>query len=204
MGKDKSITRLEKSTKIVEQSKTIQWCYVNTENEFIFMDKKYIISEEVEDYKVYNKAGSVYDYTNEAYMEEILATIDNSNNLIFYNQNYDYIDSRLVSVVWKRWILLKLSNLIHEVWKDERVRHLRIRKDEIKIIINVIIEKIGEGLISNKLVKIQGLFTLELRKAKGRRIRNPQSGEEMYSSDYYKIGLKPAKKIKDELKKIKK
>jgi hypothetical protein len=31
-------------------------------------------------------------------MEDILAVIDKDNNLKFYNQNYDLIDSRLVVV----------------------------------------------------------------------------------------------------------
>lgn len=97
-------------------------------------------------------------------------------------------------------MFLNLSNLIHEVWKDKRVRELRIRKDEIKIIVNVIIEKIGEGLLKHRFVKLQGLFTLELRKAKGRKIANPNNGEHMFSKDYYKIGVKPSKKVKEDLK----
>lgn len=94
----KKLTRLEKSTTILKQSKATQWCYVNTDNEFAFMNQNFIIDESVEEYKVHNKAFEVEDYTNEAYMEEILVAIDNENNLRFYNQNYDEIDVRLVRV----------------------------------------------------------------------------------------------------------
>jgi hypothetical protein len=94
----KKLTRLEKSTAIINEAKATQWCYVNTDNEFKFMSETFVIDQSVEEYKVHNKAGEVENYTNEAYMEDILAVIDKDNNLKFYNQNYDLIDSRLVVV----------------------------------------------------------------------------------------------------------
>lgn len=99
---------------------------------------------------------------------------------------------------------MNLSQLKKEVHRDERIRDLRLRQDEIKIIVDVIIEHIGKGLLKYGIVKLQGLFTLEIRKAKGRRIRNPQTKEEMYSRDYNKIGVIPSKKMQDGLKKFKK
>lgn len=99
---------------------------------------------------------------------------------------------------------MKLSKLIHEVWKDPRTRELRLRKDEVKIIVTVVIDKIFESLMTFGIVKLQNLFTLDVRKAKGRRIANPQTGEEMYSSDYYKVGIEPSKRLHDGLKKYNK
>lgn len=95
---------------------------------------------------------------------------------------------------------LKLSKLIHEVWKDERTRELRLRKDEVKIVVNVVIDHIFKGLLTYGIIKLQGLFTLDIRRAKGRKIRNPQTGEEMYSKDYYKIGIEPSKRLRQGLK----
>jgi hypothetical protein len=92
----KKATRLEKSTAIISESKFKQWCYVNTDNVFTFKGSKFIISDKVEEYKVYNKAGTVEDYTNEAYMEEILVVIDYTDEMKFYNQNYDLVDARLI------------------------------------------------------------------------------------------------------------
>lgn len=89
----KKLTKLEKSTKILLNSKASQWCYVNTDNEFKFMNSIFVIDGNVEDYKVYNKAGEVEDFTNEAYMEEILAVLENDGYIRFYNQNYDLIES---------------------------------------------------------------------------------------------------------------
>lgn len=94
----KKLSRLEKSTSILRYAKTSQWCYVDTENEFNFMNEIFVIDQKVKEYVVYNKAGSVDDYTNEAYMEQILVVIDNENRLNFYNQNYDHIDPDLIRV----------------------------------------------------------------------------------------------------------
>lgn len=95
---------------------------------------------------------------------------------------------------------MNLSELIHEVWQDERTRELRLRKDEVKIVIEVIIDHIVKGLLQYGKLKIKGLFSLEIREAKGRKITNIKTGEHMYSNDYYKIGLEPSKKLKDGLK----
>lgn len=94
---------------------------------------------------------------------------------------------------------LKLSKLIHEVWKDERTRELRLRKDEVKVLVDVVIDHILEGLLTYGKVKLQGLFTLSIKKARGRKISNPQSGEHMYSKDYYKVKLEPSKDLRDGL-----
>lgn len=94
---------------------------------------------------------------------------------------------------------LNLSQLKSAVHKDERIKEMKLLKSEVKIIVDVIIDHIGKGLLRYGVLKLQGLFTLDVRKAKGRKIANPQTGEKMYSKDYYKIGIKPSKKIKDGL-----
>jgi nucleoid DNA-binding protein len=95
---------------------------------------------------------------------------------------------------------LTLKQLIHAVWKDERTRELRLRKDEVKILAEVFVDHIGKGLLKHGVIKLQNLFTLEIRRLKGRKIRNPQTGEHMRSKDTYRIGIKPSKRIKEGLK----
>jgi nucleoid DNA-binding protein len=95
---------------------------------------------------------------------------------------------------------LNLSQLKNAVHKDERIKELRLRKDEVKIIVDVVIDHMLIGLLKNGLLKLQGLFTLDIRKAKGRKIANPQTGEHMYSKDYFKVGVEPSKRLKDGLK----
>jgi len=99
---------------------------------------------------------------------------------------------------------LNLSKLIHEVWKDKRVKDLGIRKSEVKVVVKVAVDHMVKGLLEYGKLKLTGLFTLVVKQAKGRRIRNPQTGEEMYSKDYNKIGIEPSKRLKDGLKKFKK
>lgn len=85
--------------KIRENSKVAEWRYVNTDNEFEFMGRTFVIDESVEQYKVYNKAGEVYDYTNEAMMDRILIVVDNENRLRFYDQDLNEIDGSLIQVL---------------------------------------------------------------------------------------------------------
>lgn len=83
----------------MKDAKASQWCYVNTLNEFEFMNQTFVIDEGVDEYRVHNRAFEVLEFTNEAYMEEILVVIDSNNKVRFYNQNYDEIDTWLVEVV---------------------------------------------------------------------------------------------------------
>lgn len=92
----KKLNKLQKSSTITAKAKAIQWCYVNTENEFQFMNQVFVIDENVQEYKVHNKAGTTDDYTNEAYMEEILVVLDNENDLTYYNQNYDIVETKYI------------------------------------------------------------------------------------------------------------
>lgn len=92
----KKMTRLQKSTTILSTAKATQWCYVDTNNQFNFMNKVFKISEKVEEYRVVNKAGEVEDFTNESLMDEILAVIGQDGFLKFYNQNYDLVEEVFV------------------------------------------------------------------------------------------------------------
>ena len=94
-----SETFLNRCNKIRENSKIVEWCYVDTDNEFKFMNRTFVIDESVEQYKVHNKAGEVYDYTNEAIMDKILVVVDNENKLRFYDQDLNEIDGSLVYVL---------------------------------------------------------------------------------------------------------
>lgn len=90
--------RVKKGLSVTSNSKASQWCYVNVDNEFEFMGKIFVIDDSVEEYKVHNKAKDVYDFTNEAYMEEILVVLYNDNTIKFYNQNFDEIKNNKVLV----------------------------------------------------------------------------------------------------------
>jgi nucleoid DNA-binding protein len=99
---------------------------------------------------------------------------------------------------------LNIEDLQKAVHKDERVKDLRIRRDEVNILVKVILEQMFKGLIRDGKLKLQNLFSLDIREIKSRRIRNPQTKELMYTSDYNKVGIEPSGKLKEELKKYKK
>lgn len=99
---------------------------------------------------------------------------------------------------------MNLSQLKSAVHKDARTKELRLRKDEVKIIVDVVIDHMLKGLLQYGILKLQSLFTLEIRQAKGRKIANPQTGEHMYSQDYNKIGIEPSKRLRKGLKEYKK
>lgn len=75
------------------------WYHLDADNVFTVNNKKYKVSDEVEEYKVHNKYNETFDYTNEAYMDEILVTIDIYGIKKFYNQNCDEINSDMVELL---------------------------------------------------------------------------------------------------------
>lgn len=98
---------------------------------------------------------------------------------------------------------MNLSKLIKKVSKDKRIKEMGIRQYEVDLVIKVFVETLLTTFLTYGKVKIQGLFSLSIRRAKGRRIRNPQTKEIMYSSDYYKVKLEPSKKLKEGLREFK-
>lgn len=93
-----SDNRIIKAISLLSDSNAHQWCYVNVDNEFNFMDNVFIIDESVEEYTVHNKVGNVEDFTNEAYMEVVLVVMHDDNTLKFYNQNFDKIEDSKIRV----------------------------------------------------------------------------------------------------------
>jgi nucleoid DNA-binding protein len=99
---------------------------------------------------------------------------------------------------------VKLSDLIHAIWKDERIKQLGLRKSHVRIIMDVVLEKISDGLMNFGKVKLQGLFTLTVRKIKGHNIRDLKNGGLMCLEDYHKVVIEArSKELKDKLKNFK-
>lgn len=90
--------KFNKGVDVLLQSKAHQWCYVNTDNEFIFMNELFIIDDGVKEYEVHNKASEVYDFTNLAYMEKVLVVLYTDESLKFYNQDFDLIENKYITV----------------------------------------------------------------------------------------------------------
>lgn len=97
---------------------------------------------------------------------------------------------------------MNLTELIHEIWKDERVQKLKIRKRDIGTIVKVTIDQIVKNLFKYGLVKLRGLFTVKLRKVKGRNIAHLQTKEIIKVDDYYRVAIKPSKRVERKLEEI--
>lgn len=94
---------------------------------------------------------------------------------------------------------MNLSELIHQVWKDERTREAGIRKDQVSLIFEVLSDHIVGAIISYGQVRLRNLFTIQTRLSEGRRIAHPQTGEPMESRDHYRINIRPSKRLKEGL-----
>lgn len=93
---EKKQTRYERQKQALDNVKLAKWCYVNTENEFVFMNHKFVIPATVEAYEVKNKAYEVEDYTNEASMEQILVTTHKDGGVFFYDEDYNLVKDVLI------------------------------------------------------------------------------------------------------------
>ncbi|WP_336682900.1 HU family DNA-binding protein [Enterococcus casseliflavus] len=95
---------------------------------------------------------------------------------------------------------MKLTDIVREVRKDERTKEVFITKRQVDVIINVFIEKVKDALYLEGEAKIHNLFTLQFKQSKGKRIRTIQN-EEMITSDYTRIKVKPSIDLKETMKK---
>lgn len=95
---------------------------------------------------------------------------------------------------------MKFTELKQAVYKDERLRKERITRAQLNLVVSVFCEKLFEALIMNDKVSIPNLFTLSLRKNKGKRIINPKTKEPMVTKDFYRVLVGQSTKLKDNLK----
>lgn len=69
--------------------------------------------------------------------------------------------------------------------------------EEAGIIIDVIFKGIVKGLASDGKATITNFGTFRTKEVKGRKARNPHTGETVYVPDRTVVRFKPAKKLKD-------
>ena len=95
---------------------------------------------------------------------------------------------------------MRYGELISATHKDARLRERRINKDITKLVISVFVEKMFEALITDGKVAIKNLFTLNVKKNKGKRILDLNTKEHRMTNDYYRIVVTPSERIKENLK----
>lgn len=95
---------------------------------------------------------------------------------------------------------MKLSKIIHNTWQDERVKELKIKKGDVKIICVAFLDSVFEALVDTGEAKLTSLFSLKLKRSKGRKIRNISTKETMVTKDFYRVSVEPSKALEEELK----
>ena len=70
---------------------------------------------------------------------------------------------------------------------------------EASIIIDVVFKGIIRGLQSDGKSTITNFGTFSVKNVKGRKARNPRSGETVYVPDRRVVRFKPSKKLKDHI-----
>jgi len=95
---------------------------------------------------------------------------------------------------------MKYTELINATHKDKRLREKRITKDTTRLIIGVFAEKMFESLVVDGKLSIKNLFTLNVKKNKGKRILDLNTKKHRKTKDYYRVIVVPSERMKDNLK----
>lgn len=95
---------------------------------------------------------------------------------------------------------MKYGELINATHKDKRLREHRVTKDITRLVISVFVEKMFESLVNDGKVSIKNLFTLNVKKNKGKRILDLNTKKHKITKDYYRIIATPSERVKDNLK----
>ena len=74
--------------------------------------------------------------------------------------------------------------------------------DDVKQVINLLLNQICTALIKKHRVEIRGFGSFSLKKRKGGKSRNPKTGEIVYISEKYYASFKPSKELSARVKNI--
>ena len=89
-----------------------------------------------------------------------------------------------------------------EIIKQLHKKHSSLKRIQIKVIFDIIIDTISESLVKKKSVELRdfGRFSIKMIKAKYN-ARNPKTGEIIYVPEKKKVSFKMSKHLKQEANK---
>lgn len=73
-----------------------------------------------------------------------------------------------------------------------------VSKKRIQRVIDFFIEEVKAGLRQGKIIELRGFGTFEVRTRKGRRARNPRTGEKVNVEDHGVALFRPGKEMKEQ------
>ena len=76
---------------------------------------------------------------------------------------------------------------------------VKISKKNIHRVIDMFFEQIKAGLLSDKVIELRGLGTFEIRTRKGRKARNPKTGDAVQVSNHGVAHFRPGRELKQKV-----
>ncbi|MBN1797857.1 MAG: integration host factor subunit beta [Spirochaetales bacterium] len=73
---------------------------------------------------------------------------------------------------------------------------IQISKRDIYKIIDLVFEELKNALAKDKIIELRGLGTFEVRIRKGKKARNPKTGETVITEQHGVVFFKPGKELK--------
>jgi integration host factor subunit alpha len=98
--------------------------------------------------------------------------------------------ARSVPVVQQKLTKAEIVDRIHE--------HVPVSKKRIQRVVDFFIEEIKRGLREDKIIELRGFGTFEVKIRKGRRARNPRTGERVTVANHGVALFRPGKGLKEQ------
>jgi integration host factor subunit beta len=76
---------------------------------------------------------------------------------------------------------------------------VRASKKNIHRIIDLFFDQIKSGLLADRIIELRGLGTFEIRTRKGRKARNPKTGDSVVISDHGVAHFRPGRELKQKV-----
>ena len=73
---------------------------------------------------------------------------------------------------------------------------VKVSKRNIHKIVNLFFQEIKEGMLQNRIIELRGFGTFEIKDRKGRKARNPKTGESVIVKDHGVVSFRPGRDLK--------
>jgi len=74
--------------------------------------------------------------------------------------------------------------------------HVKVSKKAIHTILDLFFAEIKNGLLEDKVIELRGFGTFEVKLRKGRKARNPKTGDSVQVSDHGVAVFRPGRELK--------
>jgi nucleoid DNA-binding protein len=82
-------------------------------------------------------------------------------------------------------------------------QNIQVSKRDIYKVIDLVFEELKEALAKDKIIELRGFGTFEVRIRKGKKARNPKTGETVMTENHGVVFFKPGKELKQLAQNIK-